>query len=246
MRYALRPALAGIVALSAMIAPAAQAQTAVPPPTHYNYRDAQGPGVMTIQNLGFDRALGGNTIQVTLVQNRIRYSGSGLAFPLEGVQPPTTILAFTLLNPSGRAFFFNAREISGITVSADGTYHRVGHPERKFPWNIVIGGPVAKAGVKGVATAGPIRPVEVPGIPNTRPLQGAIMVIQPAGGGAEIARAKTDSKGRFEIVLAPGSYRLVPLPPNPQAVLPRAEPMEFKVAEGKFTELKVEFNTGIR
>jgi len=244
MRYAVRLALAGIVALSAIALPA-QAQTGNPP-TLYTYRDSDGTGVMSIQDLGPDKSTGGNTIKVTLTQNRIRYTGSGLAFPLEGIQPPTRILAFTLLNPSGRSFYFSAREISGITVSADGTYHRVGFPERKYEWHILIGAPVTNSGVRGTALAGPIRPVEMPGVPNTRPLEGAIMIVQPAGGGAEITRARTDAKGRFQIPLAPGAYRLVPLPPDPNAVLPRAQPVDFKVAEGKFTVLEVMFDTGIR
>jgi hypothetical protein len=230
MRYAVRLALAGIVALSAIALPA-QAQTGNPP-TLYTYRDSDGTGVMSIQDLGPDKSTGGNTIKVTLTQNRIRYTGSGLAF--------------TLLNPSGRSFYFSAREISGITVSADGTYHRVGFPERKYEWHILIGAPVTNSGVRGTALAGPIRPVEMPGVPNTRPLEGAIMIVQPAGGGAEITRARTDAKGRFQIPLAPGAYRLVPRPPDPNAVLPRAQPVDFKVAEGKFTVLEVMFDTGIR
>jgi hypothetical protein len=43
---------------------------------------------------------------------------------------------------------------------------------------------------------------------------GAIITIQPAGGGTELARTTADSNGNFQITLAPGSYLLVPLLPD--------------------------------
>lgn len=43
---------------------------------------------------------------------------------------------------------------------------------------------------------------------------GAIITIQPAGGGTEIARTTSDSNGDFQITLPPGSYLMVPLLPD--------------------------------
>ena len=75
-------------------------------------------------------------------------------------------------------------------------------------------GRAPKSGIQGVAVAGPIMPVERPGVKNTRPLAGAIITVQPAGGGREIARQAADAQGRFVIALPPGKYRVVPLPPG--------------------------------
>jgi hypothetical protein len=120
------------------------------------------------------------------------------------------------------------------------------------------------SGIRGVAMAGPIRPVERIGDPpNERPLARAVITIQPDGGGKEIVRKRADEKGRFEIALPPGKYLLVPLgprasdeapPEEPQtddlkgdaAMLPRGTPQTVVVAEGKFTEVTVDYDTGIR
>jgi len=45
-----------------------------------------------------------------------------------------------LVSPSGRSYFFQGTTISGITFSGQGTYHRVGFPQQKYEWNIVLGG----------------------------------------------------------------------------------------------------------
>jgi hypothetical protein len=58
-----------------------------------------------------------------------------------------------------------------------------------------------------------------PGIPNVPPtieaLPGAIVTVQPAGGGGEITRQTADADGKFEIVLPVGTYLIVPLQPEP-------------------------------
>jgi len=53
-----------------------------------------------------------------------------------------------------------------------------------------------------------------------RPLPDAIISIQPAGGGPELTRQQADAMGNFEIALAPGSYRIVPLAPQPAQLFP--------------------------
>ena len=121
-----------------------------------------------------------------------------------------------------------------------------------------------KSGIRGVAMAGPVRPVDRFGDPpNERPLAGAVITIQPDGGGKEITRKRADEKGRFEIALAPGTYLLVPLAPwandeappqEPQdndlkgdaVMLPRGTPQTVFVQAGDFTEVTVDYDTGIR
>jgi hypothetical protein len=103
----------------------------------------------------------------------------------------------------------------------------------------------AATGVKGVARIGPLSPVVRPGIPSSRPLPSAIITVQPAGGGAEIARAVANSQGFFQINLPPGSFLLVPLPPTGWA-LARALPQTVKVGQNGFTAVTVNFDSGLR
>jgi hypothetical protein len=242
--------LALAMALLAPLAPAARAQTPAPP-TVFTYHDAQGQGRFLLYDAGADDATGGRTIKVSLTQNGLSYYGSGITLPLETTMPFKTLISFTLVSArTAISFHFAGTTISGITLSGQGTYHRAGVPEQKATWSIVLGGggggTVGPSALRGVAQAGPIFPVERPGVPNTRPLPGAIITIQPAGGGPELARATTDQDGRFQIPLAPGTYLIVPLPPQPGAVLPRGIPQTVTVKAGGFTDVVVEYDTGIR
>jgi hypothetical protein len=245
MLHRLRLALALVAATMALAAPAARAyETAGDSPLVFTYRDADGTGRLTMLDVGPDSATGGRQIKVSIEQNGNRFDGSGISYQLEQNMPFTTLVAFTVTG-GGASYFFSGKTISGITLSGQGTYHRVGFPESASPWSIVLGGG-GTSGIRGVAMAGPIFPVERPGVPNTRPLANAIITIQPDGGGAEIARQTTDANGRFEIPLAPGVYRIVPLPPDPTAALPRGEPQSVTVRAGAFTEVTVNYDTGIR
>ena len=102
------------------------------------------------------------------------------------------------------------------------------------------------SGVKGMAVEGPLTPVQQPGVPSTKPLAGAIITIQPDGGGTEIARTTADGQGSFQIALAPGTYRLVPLPPQPGIPFPIGSPQTITVTTGVFLIVTVNYDTGIR
>jgi hypothetical protein len=238
-------ALALALALAGVLPQVVQAQQpAGATPLTFHYRDADGEGILSVLDVGADEATGGRQITVTLVQNGARSVGSGVMLPLEKTPPFHTAIIFSLVRRRGAAFLFQGQTTSGITLSGQGTFHRSGFPERKSAWSIVLGG--AASGIQGVAMAGPIFPVERPGVPNERPLPDAIITVQPEGGGAEIARQRTDKDGKFQIILPPGTYLLVPLAPDPNARLPRGERQTVKVASGKFTEVVVRYDTGIR
>jgi hypothetical protein len=106
--------------------------------------------------------------------------------------------------------------------------------------------PAAVSGIRGVARVGPISPVERPGVPNSRPLAGAVITVQPARGGRELARAVTDRSGRFQLRLTPGAYLLVPLPPQPGAQFPIGRPQPVAVRPGRVTDVTVRYDSGIR
>jgi hypothetical protein len=247
-------ALLSLLALLSTPPARAQGPSIVAPgqPMVFTYSDSQGSGRFSLQDAGADEATGGRLIKISLTQNNFSYYGSGFTLPLETTSPYTTLISFTLVSArTGISFQFQGKLISGITVSADGTYHRAGVPERRSRWNIVLaggggGGTTGPSAIRGVAMAGPIYPVEIPGVPNTRPLAGAVLTLQPVNGGAEIARVRADGEGRFQIPIAPGTYLLVPLPPDPAAFLPRGIPVVVTVRPGGFTDITVDYDTGIR
>jgi len=63
--------------------------------------------------------------------------------------------------------------------------------------------------------------------------------------GRVIARSSSDEKGKFRIPLEPGEYWLMPVPSNPGGP-PSAAPIPFQVKEGKWTNLTVLMDSGIR
>ena len=237
--------LAVIVMLLAPAVPAQHEITARP--LVFTYQDANGPGRLTVLDLSADQATGGRQIRVTLSQNGVQFAGSGIMLQLEPRTPFPTLIAFSLTNRHGQAYFFHGKTISGITVSGQGLYHPLRSPERESAWSIVLGGARPSAsGIRGIALAGPVSPVERPGVPNTRPLPGAIITVRPARGGEGIARERADQNGRFKIALEPGRYLIEPLPPRANALLPRGKTDTVEVPVNRFTEVVVTYDTGIR
>src|SRR4051794_11210004 len=102
------------------------------------YRDDDGPGRLTLISLG-NGAGGASSIKVVLEQHGSRYLGSGFSQPLTAGLPARTLLAFSVASPQG-AYFFRGETTSGVTLSGQGTYHRVGFPERERKWSAVLGG----------------------------------------------------------------------------------------------------------
>ena len=107
---------------------------------------------------------------------------------------------------------------------------------------------IAGQSVSGRATAGPTCPVERnPPDPAcaARPVAGAILIIQDAASGREVARVTTDRDGRFLTALAPGAYRLVPQPVS--GLMGGGRPLDFQVSAGRApAPLEVSYDTGIR
>jgi hypothetical protein len=143
MRHSSRLALALTLATAVRLTLAAQAHTPivpVDPPITFSYRDADGAGRLTVQDMGADPATGGRQIQVSLLQNGVRYNGSGITFQLEPTMPFTTLITFTLVSPRGTSYFFRGKTTSGITLSGQGTFNRAGTTQNPSAWSIVLGG----------------------------------------------------------------------------------------------------------
>jgi hypothetical protein len=107
--------------------------------------------------------------------------------------------------------------------------------------------PQINSGITGAAVVGPISPVSTVGTTNAVPLAGAVIVIEPAGGGPVLARVTTAANGSFKVALPPGQYLVLPQPPRPGALFPHAVTNPIvTVQAGTYTSVLVSYDSGIR
>ena len=98
------------------------------------------------------------------------------------------------------------------------------------------------SGIRGQALAGPQCPVEVQGSPcPDLPYEGTVIATDTASG--EELTVETDSQGRFELSLEPGTYETSIVS---ESSPPFAKPQTVTVEPGSFTEIIVSVDTGIR
>jgi hypothetical protein len=193
-------------------------------------RSGQAGGTLTLRN-----ALG----SVTLLLQGSPEPGFGPLPLLFQFSVERGTGAYTGLEMSGTAFLqlrFNGHHVG---PTGHGTFALTLQP------NITPPPPGLQTGIEGVAMVGPISPISVPGVPNSRPLPGAIIDVEPPTGGAVIAQARTDDSGRFQLSLPPGTYLLVPLPPTPGRPFPRGTPETVTVPPGGFAQVVVNYFSGI-
>ena len=111
-------------------------------------------------------------------------------------------------------------------------------------WPSPIG--AGKTGIGGLATAGPVCPVErVPPDPACapRPVVGAKLVIRDSSG-KEVATAVTGSDGAFFVELKPGDYVVEPQPV--EGLMGTAAAQSASVGDGGPTVVQIDYDTGIR
>ena len=100
----------------------------------------------------------------------------------------------------------------------------------------------ATSGIRGQALSGPQCPVEVQGSPcPDLPYEGTVIVTDTESG--EESTVETDSEGRFELSLEPGTYEVSIVS---ETSPPFAKPQTVTVEPGAFTEIIVTVDTGIR
>ncbi|MCC6300788.1 MAG: hypothetical protein IT314_16000 [Anaerolineales bacterium] len=98
------------------------------------------------------------------------------------------------------------------------------------------------SGIEGQVFIGPMCPViQEGGECPDQPYQTILTVLSPNG--KEIVQVQTNEEGRFKIPLAAGEYILHPESPN---VMPFASELSFIVEAGKFTQVIVKYDSGIR
>ncbi|MBI1826162.1 MAG: hypothetical protein HY287_04155 [Planctomycetes bacterium] len=101
-----------------------------------------------------------------------------------------------------------------------------------------------QSGIRGTVTLGPTCPVEMPGQSCVEPYQADLRIECPNG--STVTTVRSDSEGRFEVKLPPGDYTVVPLDADPQSPLPTASTVDVTVPANEFSELQVQYDTGIR
>ncbi len=102
------------------------------------------------------------------------------------------------------------------------------------------------SGIAGTVLAGPQCPVVGPNSGpecDDKPLAATIVVRSTAG--LLVTQFTSDASGEFRVPLFPGTYLLDPQPVSASG-LPHGVPQTVTVDAGQFTEVTIEYDTGIR
>lgn len=103
----------------------------------------------------------------------------------------------------------------------------------------------AESGIEGQAVISPSHPGPLrEGMSGTAPYK-TTLVIWIADGDREVTRFETGSDGRFRVALAPGAYRVGP-PPQKGRFLPRGGEETVTVVPGKYVQVTISFDSGMR
>ena len=136
------------------------------------------------------------------------------------------------------------------TLSEPGTRPTVKEYELRGSKLVRAGGGVivttkAESGIEGQAVISPAHPgPQREGLSSTAPYKTTIVVWNSAGG-QELTRVETGSDGRFRIALPAGTYRVGP-PQRAGRFLPRGSEETVTVRAGKFVQVTITFDSGMR
>lgn len=98
------------------------------------------------------------------------------------------------------------------------------------------------SGIEGQALIGPMCPVVQQGQEcQEQPYQATLTV--NSRNGVKIVQFQTDEQGRFRVPLVPGEYILHPESPN---AVPFASDQSLLVETGRYTQIVVTYDSGIR
>jgi hypothetical protein len=116
-----------------------------------------------------------------------------------------------------------------------------GRPPTSTPATVAPPAP-AGSGAYGYVTAGPTCPVERPDQPcPPRPVAAHIQVQDATG--RDVGATDSDSQGRYQVVLAPGTYTLTA---GTGTTYPHCQPAPVTVGVGSSTRADISCDTGIR
>jgi hypothetical protein len=165
-----------------------------------------------------------------------------------GFSPLPTQFQYTVVNATGA--YQHLHDQGTLSLVLQPSNGSTGLPGSQGAFTLTIAGgykpPRLQSGIDGLALINLALGTIYPGEPTTGPLPGAIISIEPATGGAELARVTAGADGMFTIALPPGQYRLVPLPPNPGSLYPRAGAQTVIVTASTRARVTVLYDSGIR
>jgi Carboxypeptidase regulatory-like domain len=97
------------------------------------------------------------------------------------------------------------------------------------------------SGIEGQVSYGPISPIARPGVNNSRPYQATVTVLDQNG--QTVTQFQSNADGTFRVSLKPGRYTLRPEAPG---TYPHAAQQVVTVSAGKFTQVRIYYDSGIR
>jgi len=103
--------------------------------------------------------------------------------------------------------------------------------------------PASPSGIRGVLLLSPSCPVDRTDLPCPPSAGAGIMLSVFDEAGREVARTRTDSDGKFFLLLSPGMYTLENGGKTP---FPSFSPISVKISEGEFTDIAITADSGIR
>jgi hypothetical protein len=104
------------------------------------------------------------------------------------------------------------------------------------------GTPSSATGLTGTVVRSPVTPVCTVNVPCSAPFSAGFTVDH---NGTPVAHFRSDTAGHFTVVLAPGTYRVVPDADAP-VISPTSQVKTVTVGGTGLTPVMLEFDTGIR
>lgn len=100
------------------------------------------------------------------------------------------------------------------------------------------------SGVRGTVLLGPTCAGATRADACTEPYVARLLVLDAEG--ALVGEVTSAEDGSFTLTLPPGVYTIQPTPPEGDALFPVAFPVSFVVGEEEWTEVGIDYDTGIR
>ncbi|MCH8877584.1 MAG: hypothetical protein IIA89_12295 [Chloroflexi bacterium] len=151
-----------------------------------------------------------------------------------------------MINRNNLAFTLASVVCLGVLlVACSGSADPAAQPPPPSEVATTLPAPTAAAsGVEGRVWIGPTCPVARAGTEcPDQPYEAQLTVTDVEAN--VVARGMADEEGFFRLQLPAGDYILVPETPNPR-LPPFASPIPFIVNSGRFTQLTVNYDSGIR
>lgn len=100
------------------------------------------------------------------------------------------------------------------------------------------------SGIRGVVHLGPTCEDATRASPCIEPYSAELVILDARDD--VVARVTSGTDGRFEVTLPPGVYTIQPVPPANGDLFPAGQTISAVVGEDEYTEVGVDYDTGIR